>query len=270
MARTAFRELAEIVRLKKGSHRSPDDGVCTMELVAWMAGEKHSDNPACVSPVIAAFVPSFNDALDSAHRQRLGAVAARLIDTRGSSEQELVRRRLVWDWMIANAVPTWLAAAQRLDLADRVVAGRAAVLDAVTQAIDAHGHVRVRPVNDHRTAAAVGRALAVSGVTGACLAGRDAADGDTGPRARRRWEKARTLTRTAVWSVAESAWDGGDGLGQSQLWRTADTLRESAFVLLDRLIAITEPLAPPPAWNPSPPPATGPPVPLEALSGSPR
>jgi len=162
MARTAFRELAEIVRLKKGSHKSPGDGVCTMELVAWMAGEKHSDNPACVSPVIAAFVPSFNDALDSAHRQRLAAVAARLIDTRGSSEQELLRRRLVWDWMIATAVPTWLAAAQRLDLADRVVAGRAAVLDAVTQAIDAHGHVRVRPVNDHRTAAAVGRALAAA------------------------------------------------------------------------------------------------------------
>lgn len=269
MPRTAFRELAEIVRLRKGSHKSPGDGVCAMELVAWMAGEKHSDNPECVSPVIAAFVPSFNDALDSAHRQCLGAVAARMIDTRGTSEQEVARRRLVWDWMISNAVPTWLVAAQRSDLADRVVAGRATVLDAVTRSIDAHGHVHVRPIDDHRTAAAVTRALAVAGVTGAFLAGRDATDRVTGPRARRHWETARALTRTAAWSVAESEWIHDDE-AQSRLWRTANTLRESAFILLDRLVAVTEPLAPPPTWDTPAPPATGPPIPHEALSYAPR
>ena len=269
MARTAFRELAEIVRLRKGSHKSPGDGVCAMELVAWMAGEKHSDHPDCVSPVIAAFVPSFNDALDSAHRQRLGAIAARLIDSRGTSEQELARRRLVWDWMIANAVPTWLAVAQRRDLADRVLGGRAAVLDAATRSIDAHGHVHVRPVNDHRTAATVSRALAVAGVTSAFLAGRDAVDGVTGPRARRYWETARALTRTAAWSVAESGWDN-DGEAQSRLWRTAHVLRESAFILLDRLIAVTEPVVPAPAWNLAAAPPTVSTAPLEALSVSRR
>jgi hypothetical protein len=269
MPRTAFRELAEIVRLRKGSHKSPGDGVCAMELVAWMAGEKHNDHPDCVSPVIAAFVPPFNDALDSAHRQRLGAIAARLIDSRGTSGQELARRRLVWDWMIAIAVPTWLAVAQRRDLADHVLAGRAAVLDAVTQSMDARGHIHVRPVNDHRTAATVSRALAVAGVASAFLAGRDAVDGVTGPRARRHWETARALTRTAAWSVAESGWDNDDE-AQSRLWRTANVLRESAFILLDRLIAVTEPVVSAPAGAP---PAARPAASTErdeALSASPR
>ena len=53
MARTLFRELAEIVRLEKGRHRRPQDGVCTMELVAWMSGEKHSDRPKSASPPAA-------------------------------------------------------------------------------------------------------------------------------------------------------------------------------------------------------------------------
>jgi hypothetical protein len=219
--------------------------------------------------VIAAFVPPFNDALDSAHRQRLAAVAARLIDSRGTREQEVARRRLVWDWMISNAVPTWLAVAQRRDLADRVIAGRAAALEAVTQSIDARGHVRVRPVNDHRTAATVSRALAVAGVTSAFLAGRDAADRVTGPRARRHWETARALTRTAAWSVAESGWDSDDE-AQSRLWRTANVLRESAFILLDRLIAVTEPVVSAPAWDFPAAPPTDPRVAVEALSASAR
>lgn len=246
VAGTPMRELAEIVRLQKGKHRRPDDGVCAMELVAWMAGEKHSDQPRSASPVIAAFSRSFNDGLEPAHRQRLALLAARMIGTRGGRDHEVVRSQMLWDWMIATAVPTWLAAAQRSDLAGALVAGRATALDAATGALDAHGYAPVRPADDDRTTACVSNALAACGVTGACLAGRDVADRARGSRARRQWEAARVLARAAAWSVAESGPGVKGEQAQAHLWRTAATLRDSAFVLLDRLIAVTEPLPPPP------------------------
>jgi hypothetical protein len=250
MARTLFRELAEIVRLEKGRHRTPQDGVCTMELVAWMAGEKHSDHPKSASPVIAAFIRSFNDALDSTHRQRLAVLAARMIETRGNREDEALRRQILWDWMISVALPTWLAAANRPDLAVSVAAGRAGALEAAIAAMDSYGHALVRPIDDHRTAETVSGALGTAGVTGACMAGRDAADGVIGPRARRHWEAARVLARTAVWSIAEADpnRDGTDG--NSPVWRTAWLLRDSAFVVLDHLVGVSAAAAPPP-----PPPA---------------
>ena len=41
--------------LDRGFHNAPDDGLCFMEAAAFFAGEKHSDHPACVSPVLGAF-----------------------------------------------------------------------------------------------------------------------------------------------------------------------------------------------------------------------
>lgn len=38
--------------LKEGSHEARERGVCAMEAVAWLAGEKHSDAPRCACPVI--------------------------------------------------------------------------------------------------------------------------------------------------------------------------------------------------------------------------
>jgi hypothetical protein len=251
MDRRPIRELAEIVRLQQGRHRRPDDGVCAMELVAWMSGERHTDHPQSVSPVIAAFTRSFNDALPSDHRQRLGVLTARMIGTRGTREQELWRCEVLWNWMITLAVPEWLAAAQRPDLAAAVVAGRSAALDNAIRALDAYGHATVRPVDDNRTSEAVSNALAVAGVTGACLAGMDTADGATGSRARRRWDSARVVARTAAWSVAELDVAADS---HTQLWRTADRLRESAFAILEHLIATTEDAAAPPPPPPPPPP----------------
>jgi hypothetical protein len=246
MARTTIRELAEIVSLQKGRHRRPEDGVCAMELVAWMAGEKHSDHPRSVSPVIAAFSRSFNDALEPARRQRLALLGARMIGTRGTRELELARCEVLWEWMIATAVPEWLAAAQRLDLATAVFSDRAAALDTAIVALDVYGHVPVRPAADDRTNANVTGALAAAGITGACLAGMHAADGARGSRARRRWDAARVVARAAAWSVAELEPTAGDG-GHARLWQTSDVLCESAFLLLDRLIGPP----PPPSAQPA-------------------
>ncbi len=246
MAKTTIRELAEIVSLQKGRHRRPEDGVCAMELVAWMAGEKHSDHPQSVSPVIAAFSRSFNDALEPARRQRLALLSPRMIGTRGPRELELARCEALWDWMIATAVPEWLAAAQRLDLATAVFNERAAALEAAIVALDVYGHVRVRPADDDQTNAEVTGALAAAGITGACVAGMDAADGARGSRARRRWDAARVVARAAAWSVAEH--EAPDSAGsRTWLWQTSDVLCESAFQLLDRLIGPP----PPPCAEPA-------------------
>jgi len=67
--------------LARGKHGSREQGVCLLEAVAYVAGEPHSDHPACVSPVLAAFGRALNDALDSVERQRLVPLVPRLVGT---------------------------------------------------------------------------------------------------------------------------------------------------------------------------------------------
>ncbi len=70
--------------IRRGSHPTRDDGLCAMEMVAWLAGEQHSDDPKCACPVISSFVRSLNDCLPSDdHRARyLRPLIPRLINTR--------------------------------------------------------------------------------------------------------------------------------------------------------------------------------------------
>jgi hypothetical protein len=48
--------------LAYGTHQTPDEGRCAMEWVSHLAGEPHSDAPACVSPVLRAHCTSLNRA----------------------------------------------------------------------------------------------------------------------------------------------------------------------------------------------------------------
>ncbi len=70
--------------IRRGSHPTREDGLCAMEMVAWLAGEQHSDDPKCACPVISSFVRSLNDCLPSDdHRARyLRPLIPRLINTR--------------------------------------------------------------------------------------------------------------------------------------------------------------------------------------------
>ena len=79
-----------------------------MEAVAWLAGEKHSDHPACVSPVIGAFCRTWNDQLDEAGRQRLKPYIARVVGTAGDPGADEARAWLAADWMIRVHMPAWL------------------------------------------------------------------------------------------------------------------------------------------------------------------
>jgi hypothetical protein len=81
----------QTVRLARGKHSSPDHGACVMELVSMLAGESFTDRPRSACPVIAAFLRSYNDAVDDRRRQDLYAVAAEVVGTRGPVAVERAR-----------------------------------------------------------------------------------------------------------------------------------------------------------------------------------
>jgi hypothetical protein len=189
--------------LSKGAHSRATDGRCAMEWVAYLAGERHSDSPVCVSPVLKTFCISFNDALDDEQRQKLRPYLARTIGTAGDGLDE-ERAWLATDWLIRTYTPAWLslahldAAAERLRALPPVLA-----VENLTRAMDALNGARSE-------AAAAGDAAWAAAWDAAWAAAGDAA-GDA--------------ARDAAWAAA------GDALQP-----TVIDLQTSAFDLLDRML----------------------------------
>jgi len=102
------------VTLGRGSHRLREDGVCAMEMVAWMAGEKHSSCPECACPALTAFTIRLNDTDwpgGAAQRTKvLGPVLPLLVGSR--STEAVYRRRGYYlsDRMVRELVPMALEA----------------------------------------------------------------------------------------------------------------------------------------------------------------
>ena len=82
------------LRLSEGSHDSPREGICAVELASLLAGEKFSDRPRCVCEVVAAFMRSLNDRLAHADRQGLIPYAHRALGTAGDRGTTRSRRDL--------------------------------------------------------------------------------------------------------------------------------------------------------------------------------
>lgn len=102
--------------LRRGAHPSRELGMCAMEMVAWLAGEPHSDEPSCACPVIAAFVRACNDAMDDEQRNRhLRPLVPLLVNTRGSAAAERVRGYLVVDTLVRHLLPSWLRRHRRAE-----------------------------------------------------------------------------------------------------------------------------------------------------------
>ena len=59
-----------------------------------LAGERFSDQPRCVDPVLAAYMRAFNDRLGHRDRQRLVPYAARAVGTRAGRRRRRERMRL--------------------------------------------------------------------------------------------------------------------------------------------------------------------------------
>lgn len=116
----------ETLVLEKGAHTFRAKGMCLMEAVAHFACEGHTDRPNCVSPALAAFGRSLNDALTHDRRQSLKVLIPRLVGTNDGRDEDCIY--LALDWLIRQCVPAWLDLVG-IDSSDLRGAGRVECLD---------------------------------------------------------------------------------------------------------------------------------------------
>jgi hypothetical protein len=84
----------QTVRIARGRHKSPADGACVMELASMLAGERFTDKPRCVDPVVSSYLRTLNDLLPPRERQRLYPYAAAAVGTRAGRRVSRARREL--------------------------------------------------------------------------------------------------------------------------------------------------------------------------------
>jgi hypothetical protein len=236
--------------LAHGTHATPDDGRCAMEWVSHLAGEPHSDQPACVSPVLRAFCVALNDGLEDASRQRLRQYLARTIGTATDGLDES-RAWMAMDWLVRIYTPTWLSLADLRDAADGLRSlGAVSVVDDLAAALEALRFARRQARAAWRAGPAVwlspgARARAAARET-AWAAGADAAwsaarvgVGDSaGVRAR---AAARRAAGDAAATVTRAARAGASRTARREAARealapTIADLQQSALALLDRML----------------------------------
>ena len=239
--------------LAYGTHATPDDGRCAMEWVSHLAGEPHSDQPACVSLVLRAFCTTLNDSLEDVPRQRMRPYLARTIGTAHDGLDEW-RSWLAMDWLIRVYTPKWLRqahltdAAERLEALDPVLDSPA--LDPALEALElARRDARVAWGETLRVARgwpipwAAGRSAAreaawASGGAAAWSAARVAVGDIAGDRAR---ATARAAAGDTAAAAAREARAGAERSAASEAARaalapTAAALADSALALLDRML----------------------------------
>src|SRR4051794_8559268 len=92
------------VKLSRGKHRTPEDGACVMELASMLAGERFTDAPQAVCPVIAGFLRAYNDTVDDRRRQDLYGLASQVVGTRGGEVAARQRSALLRTWALEHLV----------------------------------------------------------------------------------------------------------------------------------------------------------------------
>jgi hypothetical protein len=174
--------------LSYGTHADPEEGRCAMEWVAHLAGEPHSDEPDCVSPVLRAMCVSLNDGLADRPRQRLRPLLTRTIGTADDGVDE-ARAWLAMDWLVRTYTPAWLALAG-VDRAARRLADGAPIVD------DRALHAALAPLGQGRREARRARVREFAGIAGRATA-------ITGARNGR--EAAWACAGAAAWAAARVA-----------------------------------------------------------------
>lgn len=241
--------------LAYGTHADPADGRCAMEWVSHLAGEPHSDQPRCVSPVLRALCIALNDGLDDLPRQRLRPYLGRTIGT-ADDRLDPARSWLAMDWLIRVYARVWIEAA---GLSGERLSALAPVLDesslhsalpaldrARREARSARCEERTAPWAAARTAA---RETAWGCAAAAAWAAARVAVGDTAG------DRARAAARSAAADAATVVARGALGAGHLRCGRAAardsarvalgpvvHELQESVLALLERMLP-TEPLA---------------------------
>jgi hypothetical protein len=109
------------IPLRRSDH-APGQGMSAMEMVAAVANEPPSNQPACASPVLAQWMLAWADALDDDGRQQLRAYVPALAASRSPLIVETARQWRIIDWLIRTATPIWLQGAGLYDHGDAVLA----------------------------------------------------------------------------------------------------------------------------------------------------
>lgn len=81
--------------LSVGRHRDPGEGRCLLELVSLVAGERWSDHPRCVHPVLGSIARRVNDTCSDAARDELVPLVLPLIGTASAPVSALLVERCV-------------------------------------------------------------------------------------------------------------------------------------------------------------------------------
>ena len=236
--------------LAYGTHASPRDGRCAMEWVSYLAGEPHSDEPICVSPVLRAMCIALNDGLEFEPRQRLRPYLTRTIGT-AEDGHDAQRGWLAMDWLTRVYTPAWLHLAGLSAPGDTLVA-----LPAVTDSRTLRG--ALSSLEAARREARIVRAhtfgVALPAGWAAAVAGREAAWSCAGAAA---WaaarlgvgdvagDRARAAARATAGDAAaiairqsrdEVAQAGVRAAARAVLAPTLHALADSALDLLERML----------------------------------
>jgi len=227
------------ITLTRGAHETRAAGVCLLEAAAWFAGKSHTDHPACVSPVLAAYGRSLNDALPDDSRQLLVPFVPLMPGTAGDGLDE-ARGYLALDWLIRVHTPAWLDLAGLADEAralrdlSRITdlaaaqAARPVVLTARNKATAARDATKdaARAAAWDAAWTAAGDAAGDAAWAAAGAAAGDAAWDAAGDAA---WAAARDTAWAAAWAAAGDA-------ARDVLAPTVTQLQESAIVLFSAMI----------------------------------
>lgn len=193
-------------------HRSDQADLCVVEAVAYFAHEPFSDRPACVSPVIGAFLRSLDDRINGADRHLLTPIISLVVGTNTGRADDKIRAYLATDWAVRTLAPMWLERAglvdgaaelRAIDTIDSADAARKAVViirgvrDA-TWAKCAATSKKLRLVADHAAYATVASALVAALAAYASVTAAAAATTATSYAAR----AARAASATAVSTTA--------------------------------------------------------------------
>ena len=203
------------ITLKAGTHAERSyDALCSMEAVAWLAGEPHSDHPQCTCPIIGAFLRSWNDSIryDDTRTRLLKPLLSVVIGTRSTKAVELTRSYLALDWLARECAPAFLSL--RDDLKAHAVALRG-----------------LSPLIDSASYEAA-QAILAAARDAAGAAARDAAWGAAGDAA---WDAAGDAARAAA---GAAAWAAAGDAARAALAPTVQTLQLSASNLVRRMVAI--------------------------------
>jgi hypothetical protein len=238
------------IRFGAGEHAATDSptgsrDLCIMEAVAYMAGEPWSDSPACASPVIAAFLRSWQDALSEADRDRLLPAAVwvpRLVGSRGDDATEERRAYMALDWLIRVHVPTWFDLTPSLREHAAALRGLTPIVGFDTarvagNVVRAAGAAAWDAAGAAAGAAAWDAAGAAAGAAAWDAAGAAAWDAAWAAA----WAAARNAARAAAGDAAwAAAWAAAGGAARGALRPTVELLQQSALDLLDRMLVCGE------------------------------